>query len=198
MTAGPAVGVSTRDRLLDGAYHLITTQGWSSVTMGRVATQVGVSRQTVYNELGTKDGLAEALVVRETDRFLMLVAAELLQHGPDMVGGITAATRVALEHGETNQLIHAIVGTGHGAAGSGGLLPLLTTDPEPVLERAVRMVCGFADEAWAGAGLEPTELHELLDGVVRLVLSHVVQPVWTPQRAAELVGRLVSGALGHT
>ena len=197
MTAGPGLvgqGSSTRERLLDCAYHLITTQGWSSVTMGRVAALVGVSRQTVYNELGTKYGLAEALVVRETDRFLALVAEKLLEHGSDMVSGITAAAEVALEHGQTNDLIHTIVGPGHSTT-SGGLLSLITTDTEPVLERAVRMMCDFADEVWGGTGLSSTALHELMDAVVRLVLSHLVQPRWTPQRAALAVGALVHGVL---
>lgn len=197
MSAGSAVvgeGASTRERLLDGAYHLVTTQGWSSVTMGRVATLVGVSRQTVYNELGTKDGLAVALVVRETDRFLTLVAEKLREHGSDMVTGITAAAQVALEHGQTNELIHAIVGAGHSAT-AGGLLPLLTT--EPVLERVVRMMSDFADEVWGEVGLSSPALHELMDSVVRLVLSHLVQPRWTPQRAALIVGRLVQGVLAE-
>ena len=41
--------------------------GWASVTMGRLADAVGVSRQTVYNEIGTKPGLAEAMILRELD-----------------------------------------------------------------------------------------------------------------------------------
>lgn len=196
MTAGllGAGGASTRDRLLDGAAHLVTTQGWSSVTMGGVATLVGVSRQTVYNELGTKDGLAEALVVRETDRFLALVAEQLVAHGTDVVAGITAAARVALEHAQSNELIQAIVGAGNSADG-GGLLPLLTTRPEPVLERAVQMLSGFADEVWADVGLDREQRHDLADSVARLVLSHLVQPLWTPQRSAAVIGSLVRGAL---
>jgi AcrR family transcriptional regulator len=194
--AGGAEGASTRERLLDGAYHLVTTQGWSSITMGRVATVVGVSRQTVYNELGTKDGLAEALVVRETDRFLALVAEALRLHGVDVVAGITAATVVALEHAETNELIHAIVGAGNSADG-GGLLPLLTSRPEPVLERAVRMLSGFADEVWADIGLDQQERHDLVDTVVRLVLSHLVQPRWTPQHSAAVIGGVVRGIVAQ-
>lgn len=190
-TDGPRT--STRDRLLDGAHAIVTAEGWSQVTMGRVAGLVGVSRQTVYNEVGTKEGLAEALVVRETDRFLELVAEQLLVHGSDIVAGITAAVRVALEHGSVNDLIRAVVSPGHGTDAS--LLPLLTTRPEPVLERAVRMMTSFADEAWSEVGLERAELHELMDAVVRLTLSHLVQPLWPTDTAAALVGRLVRGAL---
>ncbi len=192
LARGGGVAASTRDRLLDVASTIVTTDGWSHVTMGRVAALVGVSRQTVYNELGTKDGLAEALVARETDRFLELVGEQLLAHGADMVAGITAAVRVALEHGADNQLIAAVVGAGHGR--DDGLLPLLTTRPEPVLARAVWTLTAFGDANWAHLGLPATELHQLLDAVVRLTLSHLVQPQWPPEQVAELIGRLAAGA----
>ncbi len=35
-----------------------------------VAAAAGVSRQTLYNEFGSKDGLARALVRREADGYL--------------------------------------------------------------------------------------------------------------------------------
>ncbi|MGQ5228634.1 helix-turn-helix domain-containing protein, partial [Streptomyces sp. yara] len=38
---------------------------WSAVRMVDVAAAAGVSRQTLYNEFGSKDGLARALVRRE-------------------------------------------------------------------------------------------------------------------------------------
>ena len=41
--------------------------------MARLAEEVGVSRQTVYNEVGTKPGLAEAMILSELDRFLGVV-----------------------------------------------------------------------------------------------------------------------------
>ena len=53
-------GVATltlRDRLLEAAVELTTTAGWAKVTMARLADEVGVSRQTVYNEIGTKNDL---------------------------------------------------------------------------------------------------------------------------------------------
>lgn len=185
--------MSTRDRLLDSAFELVIGQGWSRVTMGRLASLAGVSRQTVYNELGTRDQLGQALVVRETDRFLELVAEQLVAHGPDMAAGIAAAARVALQHGADNELVRAVVspGPGHDQA----LLHLLTARSEPVLQRAVRMITAFGDEAWSEVGLPRRELHQLLDAVTRLTLSHVVQPQWPPAEAAEVIGRLVRGAL---
>ena len=41
--------------------------------MARLADAVGVSRQTVYNEAGSKPLLARAMILRELERFLGLV-----------------------------------------------------------------------------------------------------------------------------
>ena len=53
----PVPAVRLRDRLCDAAVGVITSEGWARVTMARLADEVGVSRQTVYNEIGTKADL---------------------------------------------------------------------------------------------------------------------------------------------
>ena len=47
------------------AARFTAEHGWGALTMGKLADLVGVSRQTVYNELGGKPQLAEAMVMRE-------------------------------------------------------------------------------------------------------------------------------------
>ena len=73
MTPAP----TTRERIVDAAVAMTTESGWSGVTMGALADRVGVSRQTVYNEVGSKEGLAEAVILRELARFLDVVSARL-------------------------------------------------------------------------------------------------------------------------
>ena len=55
--------------------------------MARLAQAVGVSRQTVYNEIGTKNALAEAMILSELDRFLAVVTGAFDDHPEDLVGG---------------------------------------------------------------------------------------------------------------
>ncbi|MGZ5369646.1 MAG: TetR/AcrR family transcriptional regulator, partial [Aeromicrobium sp.] len=47
------------ERLLDAAQEITVASSWSDVTMGRIAEIAGVSRQTVYNEVGSKPELAD-------------------------------------------------------------------------------------------------------------------------------------------
>ncbi|MFF9035145.1 TetR/AcrR family transcriptional regulator [Streptomyces sp. NPDC014892] len=61
---------AARENLLDAAYKALVRRPWSAVRMVDVAAVAGVSRQTLYNEFGSKDGLARALVRREADGYL--------------------------------------------------------------------------------------------------------------------------------
>src|SRR5690606_11304926 len=72
---------AARESLLDAAYAALARRPWSAVRMVDVAAAAGVSRQTLYNEFGSKDGLARALVRRETDGYLPGVDRALTRHG---------------------------------------------------------------------------------------------------------------------
>lgn len=182
-----------RDLLLDATTAIVIDEGWSAVTMGRLASAVQVSRQSVYNELGSKDRLAVALVARETQRFLNAVQRQLTDNAENMVAAVTAAVGTALTMGEQNPLLRAIISAAHGNAE--GLLPLLTIRTAPVLDTAVELLCVFADDHWAGALGSTEEMHDLVNLVVRLTLSHLVRPQWPVPRVTALVGRTVDAAL---
>ena len=65
-----AVRQLLRDRLLDAGRDQLRDRPWARVTMAEIATAAGVSRQTLYNEFGSRDEFGRALVIREGSRFL--------------------------------------------------------------------------------------------------------------------------------
>ncbi|MYV44003.1 TetR family transcriptional regulator, partial [Streptomyces sp. SID1328] len=74
---------AARESLLDAAGRALAQRPWSTVRMVDVAAAAGVSRQTLYNEFGGKDGLARALMRREADGYLAGVDRALAAHaGP--------------------------------------------------------------------------------------------------------------------
>lgn len=73
---------AARESLLDSALSAIAGLPWSGIRMVDVASAAGVSRQTLYNEFGSKDGLARALVRREADRYLLGVDRALAGPAP--------------------------------------------------------------------------------------------------------------------
>lgn len=190
ITARPGDGVaaalaaappSLRDRLLEAAVQIMTTSGWGRVTMARLADDVGVSRQTVYNEIGTKNDLAEAMVMRELDRFLAGVTRSFDENPDDLIAAIRDSARRVLKYAEDNALLHAVVSATHGADTE--LLPLLTTHSEYLLEGAKFVIAERV--ASYQVDLPEGRLEASIDMVVRLVLSHVMQPSAAPARTAD-------------
>ncbi|MCW2612966.1 MAG: hypothetical protein QOC93_75 [Actinomycetota bacterium] len=180
-----------RDEALDVCHALAIERGWAQVRLSEVAASVGVSRPTLYKEFGSKDGLGEALVRRETERFLVGVRETLDAHDGDVAGALTAAVQFALVTAEANPLLHAVLTA---TRGNDGLLPMLTTRSSPVLDPATAaLTYWFAEHA---PELDQTEVREAVDVTVRLVVSHLVLPGPDPERSARLLAEVAMRYLG--
>ena len=179
-----------RERIVAAAVETTLARGWSQVTMARLAEQVGVSRQTVYNEVGGKPALAEAMVLGELERFLSIVSDAFDAHPTDLVAAIEAATSGVLRLARGNDLLRAVVSATHGADTE--LLPLLTTHAESLMESAKLVVAERVrpDDVPLDAHLDPA-----IDMVVRVVLSHVMQPSASPEQTASDLAWLASRVL---
>jgi AcrR family transcriptional regulator len=183
-------GDSARERLragiVDAARAQTVATGWDGVRMGTVAAAAGVSRQTVYNEFGSKAGLAEALARREVDRFVGEVRAALAAHGDDVRAAAYAAIAHTLTAAADNPLIKAILTSSRG--GSDELLPYLTTRSELVLTEATGALLEWARSHLPTA--DPAALAFAADAIVRLVVSHIVLPQSPPDQTAQALADL--------
>jgi AcrR family transcriptional regulator len=171
-----------REAIIEAARDLAVAQDWATVKMAAVADAVGVSRQTVYNEFGTKAGLAEALTGREISRFVDAVRAELLAHGGDVRAAAAAAILRTLTEAADNPLVKAIL---TGTEGDDGLLPYLTTRSELVLTTASAVVRDWASANVPEAG--ESTIAAAAESIVRLVLSHVVLPSAPAEQTAAVL-----------
>ncbi|MFH9010183.1 TetR/AcrR family transcriptional regulator [Streptomyces sp. NPDC017943] len=99
---------AARESLLDAAYTALARRPWSTVRMVDVAAAAGVSRQTLYNEFGSKDGLARALVRREADGYLAGVERALAAH-TDPRERITATAEWTAAAARDNALVRAML-----------------------------------------------------------------------------------------
>ncbi len=183
--------VTHRDRLLIAASQFTAENGFSALTMGKLADLVGVSRQTVYNEIGGKPQLAESMVMRELQLFLDVVDSAFLDHPDDLVEAIEAAAYRVLEQAAGDPLLRAILSSRQGA--DSDLLPLLTTNSEALLGAARVMIRENVERY--DVDLDDERLELLIDMVVRLVLSHVMQPGGEPAQTAETVAWIAQRVL---
>ena len=190
-TPGSATTPSTRDRILAAAIELLTESGWQSITMGRLAERAGVSRQTVYNEIGSKPELADAVVLDELGRFLAVVDDGFDRHPRSLHAALHAAVLGVLERARDSAIMVAIVSSTTGADTE--LLPPLTTRASSLIEAATAAVDAriSAYDVTADARTRAT----VVDVLVRTVLSHVMQPAGSPRSTATRLADVVSAAL---
>ena len=183
-----------RSRLLEGVATLLRDRAWADVTMAQVARAAGVSRQTVYNEFGSRPELAQAYVLWEADRFLTSVDAAVRRHLADPVRAVSAAFETFLAAANDHPLVRALV-TPDGAQ---ELLPLITTQGQPLHDRATTSLAASFRELWPQVGR--ADAHLLADAVVRQAISRAAMPAGTSQMTARSLGRLfgpfVERALG--
>lgn len=179
------------ERVVAAAAELTCEVGWSGVTMAKLADRVGVSRQTVYNEVGSKPALAEAMVLRELGTFLAGVDRAFDEHPTDLVGAIRGAATNVLTLAESNALLQAVVSASYGAQTD--LLPLLTTQSDALVDTAKAVVAGRVGPY--DLDLDPRLVNASIDMIVRLVLSHVTHPSGTPEQTADDLAWVLGRAL---
>ena len=172
---------STSDSALDAVGELLADRGWADVPMAQVAAAAGVSRQTLYNEFGGRDGLARAYVLREVDAFVAAVEAVAAEHADAPRDALAAAFDLFLSAAATHPLIAQVV---RGAGDD--LLPLL--NDTAVVERATGRLAAFFADNW-GVGDEDARL--VAESVVRLAISHATVPSGPAPLTAAAVARLL-------
>ncbi|HBF31228.1 TetR/AcrR family transcriptional regulator [Rhizobium sp.] len=64
----PDLPKSKRDRIIEAAATVFCHDGYAGASIDAVATKAGVSRQTIYNHVGDKEGLFKQVVAALTDK----------------------------------------------------------------------------------------------------------------------------------
>lgn len=184
-----------RELALDAARDVVLNRGWAAVRMGAIASAVGISRQSLHGEFGTKDELGDALVMRETTTFLDGVQARLAEHPGDLAGGVADAAEFMLSATRDDPLLQTILTRTPANGGDQSLLPLLTTRGEPLIEHAVRIVGRWVTEQCSP--VNPADVRLMAESVVRLAQSHLLTPTRTPSEAAKDLALVACRCLGQ-
>ena len=180
-----------RDRLLDAAAAAFREQGWRRLTMAKIADRAGVSRQTVYNEFGTKQQLAEQLIMRELDTFLAIVR-ERFEGESEFVPAVRAAVEGALVTAERNALLRSVLESDQN--GDAELLPFIVQS-QWLVDRATAFLVDLVASRFSDLPMPVDRLEVALESVVRLVLSHVTRPSRSPQETADDLAFIVAAVL---
>jgi AcrR family transcriptional regulator len=172
------------------ASQIVADENWASLTMTRLAVAAGVSRQTVYNEFGSKPKLAEAVVLNELGRFLEVIEASFARHPDDLMKALERTIREVLSRAEENVLVQGVVSASQGSV-TEDFLPHLTTQSETLLD-TTRVVLRALVEPYSPR-LSGNELDIAVDVFARMVLSHMMSPEHPPKVAARRIAWALQG-----
>jgi len=159
-----------RNSILDAMRELLRSKDWSAVTMADVAVAAGVSRQTVYNEFRSRQGLATAYALRLTDEFVDLISVAVLAHEGRVKTALAEGFSDFFASAATDPLIQSLL-TGQAKP---DLLRLITTDAGPLIDQASDRISELLQHSWVRA--DETAAVRIARAVVRMALSYVSMP----------------------
>lgn len=161
-----------RSSILDAAWQRACETPWSQVRLADVAADVGVSRQTIYNEFGSKERLVEAMFERELDRFFQRIV-EVSSRAPSLPEALHASLTWMLEETAAHPLLRRLVRDARSSS-SEPLLPVLTVRADAILLPMRTNLVAFVSERWPETDRAQVEL--ICDIYVRFVLSLIIMP----------------------
>jgi AcrR family transcriptional regulator len=175
-----------RNSVLDAMRDLLETRDWSAVTLSDVARAAGISRQTIYNEFGSRQGLAQGYALRLADRLVDAVHSAIDANVGHIYEAFLQGFRAFFAESAADPLVISLL-TG---VAKPDLLQIITTDSGPIITRAsARLMLAFT-QSWVATSDEDAGV--LARAIARLALSYVSMPPEADHDVAQDLARLMT------
>ncbi|MDT5284596.1 MAG: hypothetical protein QOJ20_5791 [Mycobacterium sp.] len=178
--------VLLRDSILDGMREMLLSRDWSSITLSDVARAAGISRQTIYNEFGSRQGLAQGYALRLADRLVDQIEDAIVGNVGDIYAAFLQGFRDFFAESAADPLVISLLTGGT----KPDLLQLITTDSGPIITRASQRLTETFMNSWVRASEEDAGV--LARAIVRLAMSYVSMPPEADHDVARDLARLMS------
>ena len=178
--------VLLRDSILDGMRELLLTRDWSSITLSDVAKAAGISRQTIYNEFGSRQGLAQGYALRLADRLVDQIEDAIGGNEGDIYAAFLQGFRDFFAESAADPLVISLL-TGDFKP---DLLQLITTDSGPIITHCSQRLTATFVDSWVNCSDEDAGV--LARAIVRLAMSYVSMPPEADHDVARDLARLMT------
>lgn len=175
-----------RDSVLDAMRDLLLTRDWSAITLSDVARAAGISRQTIYNEFGSRQGLAQGYALRLADRLVDTVKAALDANIGNIYESFLQGFTAYFTEMSADPLVISLL-TG---VAKPDLLQLITTDSAPIITRASARLSTAFTQTWLATSDDDANV--LSRAIVRLCVSYVSMPPESDHDVAADLARLMT------
>ena len=180
--------VLLRDSILDGMRDQLLTRDWSAITLSHVAKAAGISRQTIYNEFGSRQGLAQAYALRLADRLVDQIDDAIEGNVGDVYAAFVQGFRDFFTESAADPLVISLL-TGDIKP---DLLELITTDSGPIITHCSGRLTSTFIDSWVKCGVEDAGI--LARAIVRLAMSYISMPPEADHDVAADLARLLTPA----
>lgn len=180
--------VLLRDSILDGMRDLLLTRDWSAITLSHVASAAGISRQTIYNEFGSRQGLAQAYALRLADRLVDQIDDAIEGNVGDVYSAFLQGFRDFFTESAADPLVTSLL-TG---AIKPDLLQLITTDSGPIISHCSQRLTATFMHSWVTCSEDDAGI--LARAIVRLAMSYISMPPEADHDVAADLARLLTPA----
>jgi len=175
-----------RDSVLDAMRELLLTRDWSAITLSDVARAAGISRQTIYNEFGSRQGLAQGYALRLADSLVDTIKDTVEANVGDIHASLLQGFRKFFAESAADPLVISLL-TG---VAKPDLLQLITTDSAPIITRASQRLVSAFNQPWVATSDEDAGV--ISRAIVRLCLSYVSMPPESDYDVAADLARLLA------
>lgn len=177
-----------RDSILDGMRELLLSRDWSAITLSHVAKAAGISRQTIYNEFGSRQGLAQAYALRLADRLVDQIEEAIEGNTGDVYAAFLQGFRDFFAESAADPLVISLL-TGDFKP---DLLQLITTDSGPIITHCSARLTTTFTHSWVKCSDEDAGI--LARAIVRLAMSYISMPPEADHDVAADLARLFAPA----
>lgn len=157
----------TSQRILDAALTEAAAVGLQRITVEDVVRRAGVARMTAYRRYPRRDDLVQALVRRETQRFLGAVA-DAIAHADDQKEGVAEAFIAAVSFARAHPILRRAA----------------HNDPAPIADSVELLTMGSAFIAnyihGEQPGRPPQQVRWVADVFARLFFTYISMPPSDP------------------
>jgi AcrR family transcriptional regulator len=175
-----------RNSVLDAMRDLLLTRDWSAITLSDVARAAGISRQTIYNEFGSRQGLAQGYALRLADRLVDAVHAAIEANVGQIYEAFLQGFRSFFSESAAAPLVISLL-TG---VAKPDLLQIITTDSAPIIARASARLTESFRHSWVQCSDHDAGV--LARAIVRLAMSYVSMPPESDHDVAADLARLMT------
>lgn len=175
-----------RDSVLDSMREELLVKDWSAITLSDVARTAGVSRQSIYNEFGSRQGLAQGYALRLADRLVDDVAGAIENHVGELYQAFLAGFRAFFTVSAADPLVLSLLS----GAAKPDLLQIITTDSGPIIAHCSQRLTDAFVDSWLRPDAEDAGV--LARAIVRLAMSYVSMPPEADHDVAADLARLMT------